>query len=112
MFDGKCQRVLTLSEDSTSDDNLVEPARSLYEGAASACLAAFEGRRELWPRAEAAYARLGGQTWRLTCETRTLYPLLQRMLKAHRADPSMRPSRCDDSTMRRAIRGRMPRRRR
>ena len=90
MLAGKCERVLTLSEDSTSDDNLVEPARSLYEGAASACLAAFQGRRELWPRAEAAYARLGGQTGRLACETRTVYPLLQRMLEAHRADPNMR----------------------
>jgi hypothetical protein len=87
---GECQGVLTLSEATTPGDRLAEPARSLYEGAASACLAAFEGRRELWPRAEAAYARLGGQTGRLACETRTVYPLLQRILEAHHADPNVR----------------------
>lgn len=89
MVAGDCHEVLTISEATTPGDRLAEPARSLYEGAASACLAAFEGRRELWPRAEAAYARIGGQTGRLACETRTVYPLLQRMLEAHRADPNM-----------------------
>ena len=61
MVDGECQDVLTLSEATTFGDRLAEPARSLYEGAAAACLAAFAGRQELWPRPEAAYARLGGQ---------------------------------------------------
>jgi hypothetical protein len=92
LLDGECEDVLTLSGATTSGDRLAEPARSLYEGAAAACLAGFAGKRELWPRAEAAYARLGGQIDRLSCETRSVYPLLQRMLEAHRADPNVRLS--------------------
>jgi hypothetical protein len=81
MLDGDCAGTLRMT------DELSEPGRTLYRGAASACLAAFEGRAELWPRAEAAYEKTRGQTSVLSCESRTVHKLLQRLVDTHRMEP-------------------------
>ena len=84
MLNGDCTRTLTMT------DELSEPGRTLYQGAASACLAAFEGRAELWLRAEAAFEKTRGQTSVLSCESRTVHKLLQRLVDAHRMEPQAR----------------------
>ena len=84
MLDGDCARTLRMT------DELSEPGQTLYRGAASACLAAFNGRAELWPRAEAAYEKTRGQTSVLSCESRTVHKLLQRLVDAHRMEPQAR----------------------
>jgi IPT/TIG domain len=85
MLAGDCRGALRAIE--RSADEPTDPIRSVYLGAANACLAAFEGQPELWPRAEASAARVAGQASRLACETRAIYRLLERLLEAHRADP-------------------------
>lgn len=89
MIDGDCRGALRIVE----RGELGGPGRSVYEGAAAACLAAFEGRPELWPRAEAAAARVTGQASDLACETRAIHRLLSRLLAIHRADPDARLAR-------------------
>jgi hypothetical protein len=91
MLEGDCRGVLRMME--TSAGEVGEPVKSVYDGAAAACLAAFEGQPELWPRAEAAAARVGGRASRLACEEQTVYRLLGRLLDAHRADPDARLTR-------------------
>lgn len=92
MMDGDCTRALDLAEGNLADpdDRLTGPARTLYQGAASACLAAFERRTSLWPRAEAAFERAKRQTAGLSCEERAIYELTRRLVDAHRAEPSAR----------------------
>jgi hypothetical protein len=88
MLAGNCAGTLRLINEDPHE--LSELGRTLYRGAAWACLAAFEGRAELWPRAEAAYEKTRGQTSVLSCESRTVYKLLQRLVDAHRMDPRAR----------------------
>gem|GEM_PF-7051066 len=78
---GDCDHVLS------NLDNLDEPSRSVYEGAASACLAAFHNRPQLWPRAQAALTTLGSQTSRLDCLDTPVHKLLQSLMEVHRQDP-------------------------
>lgn len=66
------------------------PLRTLYLGAGSACLAAFHGRPELWPRADAALERVTRHAPTPDCESRAVYELLRRLVEAHRAEPSAR----------------------
>jgi hypothetical protein len=84
MLEGGCAEVLRDSDD------IGEPGRALYKGAASACLAAFEGRPELWPRAEAALEKTTRYVPVLACESKTVYKLLKRLVDAHRAEPHAR----------------------
>jgi hypothetical protein len=84
MLEGDCAEVLSDSDD------IGEPGRTLYKGAASACLAALEGRPELWPRAEAALAKTTRHVSMLACESKTVYMLLKRLVDAHRAEPHAR----------------------
>jgi IPT/TIG domain len=91
MLDGNCAQALKLSEITSSGrDRLGEPSRTLYEAAASACLAAFEPRPELWPRAEAAFRKLANRTSRLDCQEQTVYRLAKRLIDLHRAYPDTR----------------------
>jgi hypothetical protein len=90
ILDGDCAEALELSGPDSDRDRLEGPQGTLYEGAGAACLAAFDGRPRLWPRAEAAFARLAGQTAQLDCQQQTVYRLLERMIDAHRADPDAR----------------------
>ena len=89
MLDGDCAKTLRIVADE-SEGELPEPGRTLYRGAASACLAAFEGRAGLWPGAEAAYEKLRGQWSALSCESRTVYRLLQQLVEVHRTEPQAR----------------------
>jgi len=74
----------------TAEGELRGLGRTLYGGVASACLAAFERRADLWPRADAAYTQTRSQAARLDCETRAVYELLRRLVEAHRVDPTAR----------------------
>jgi len=89
MMKGDCAGVFRLAE-GQSKDEMTGPLRTLYLGAASACLAAFHGRAELWPRADAALERMTSRAPRLDCESRAVYELLKRLVEAHRAAPSAR----------------------
>jgi hypothetical protein len=53
-----CRDTLSLARDRDSETSepLDEPLRSVYEGAAAACLAAFEGESELWQTARERHA--------------------------------------------------------
>jgi hypothetical protein len=88
LMEGDCTHVLALSEGKGEGYQLSASTRTLYEGVASACLAAFEGRALLWPRAEAAFEKITRQAGGLICEERAVYQLLQRLIEAHRAEPS------------------------
>jgi hypothetical protein len=88
--EGDCRHALDLAEGKTPDDPMPELTRILYEGAGTACLAAFHGRPELWPRAESALERLAGRTARLDCLQQAVHQLLERLVAAHRAEPKAR----------------------
>jgi hypothetical protein len=66
---------------------LNEPGRTLYVGAARACLAAFEGRSDLWPRSAAAYDAVNGRRDELTCLDRAAFALLERLVTLHAQHP-------------------------
>jgi hypothetical protein len=67
---------------------LDEPAVTLYTGAANACLAAFEGRADLWPKAADALAEVDGRAGELTCMDRAALALLERVVRLHEKHPS------------------------
>lgn len=81
---GRCDNVL----DRTGD--LPEPTRSLYEGAASACLAAFHDQPKRWERAYEALAIVQPQTSRLNCLDRAVYQILESMTELHHQYPEAR----------------------
>ena len=66
---------------------LQEPAQSLYTGAARACLAAFNGRSELWSRAATAYDAVAGRSSELNCMDRAALALLGRLVALHTQHP-------------------------
>ena len=68
-------------------DELREPARTLYTGAAQACLAALEGRAALWAEAVAAHAVVAARQSDLTCMDRAAFALLDRLVTLHDAHP-------------------------
>jgi hypothetical protein len=78
---GECDDALRFS------NRFEEPSRSVYEGGASACLAAFHNRPDLWPRAQTALTTVGPQTSRLDCLDLPVYRLLQSLVEMHRQDP-------------------------
>jgi hypothetical protein len=66
---------------------LEEPARTLYEGAAHACLAATEGEAAGWPRAVAALQEVSARTDELTCMDGAALALLNRLVTLHAEHP-------------------------
>ncbi len=66
---------------------LDEPARTLYKGAAHACLAATAGDTERWPRAMAALQVVSGRTDELTCMDGAALALLDRLVTLHAEHP-------------------------
>ena len=66
---------------------LQEPARTLYTGAARACLAAFDGRSELWPQSKVAYDAVAGRRGELTCMDQAAFALLERLVTQHAQFP-------------------------
>jgi hypothetical protein len=66
---------------------LDEPARTLYSGAAHACLAAVKGDSDRWPRAEAALQQVAGRTDELNCMDGAALALLDRLVALHAEHP-------------------------
>lgn len=66
---------------------LQEPARTLYMGAARACLAAFDGRSELWLQSKVAYDAVVGRRGELTCMDLAALALLERLVTLHAQFP-------------------------
>ncbi len=66
---------------------LNEPARTLYEGAAHACLAATKGESDRWPRAVAALQAGRRKTGELTCMDGAALALLDRLVTLHAQHP-------------------------
>jgi hypothetical protein len=77
---GDCDVTLSL----TGLTPLTEEERALYEGAAAACLAAFHGRSDLWPVAEARFDQVRGTSF--VCQNFAVLRILREMVEAHRAD--------------------------
>ncbi len=73
---------------------LDEPAVTLYSGAANACLAAFDGRDDMWPKASEALGEVSGRVDELTCMDRAALALLERVVRLHEEHParSFRPA--------------------
>ncbi len=67
---------------------LDEPAVTLYTGAANACLAALEGRDDLWPKAAEALAAVDGRVDELNCMDRAALALLERVVRLHEEHPA------------------------
>jgi hypothetical protein len=67
---------------------LKEPARTLYKGAAHACLAATAGQTARWPRAVAALQAVSGRTDELNCMDGAALALLDRLVTLHAEHPS------------------------
>jgi hypothetical protein len=78
----RCARVFDRVEE------LDEPARTLYTGAADACLAAFKGKTERWERSAAALREVAGRVNELTCMDRAALSLLDRLVTLHKEHPS------------------------
>jgi IPT/TIG domain len=89
LMKGNCAGVLRMA-DGEGDEPLSGMTGTLFGGAASACLAAFHGRAELWPRADTSLDRMTRHAPTLDCESRAVYELLNRLVEAHRAEPSAR----------------------
>jgi hypothetical protein len=68
-------------------EELDQPAETLYTGAAQACLAAFNGRGDLWPKAAAAYADVSAKSNELNCMDLAALALLERLVTAHKQNP-------------------------
>jgi hypothetical protein len=66
---------------------LKEPARTLYKGAAHACLAATAGESERWARAVAALQAVSGRTDELNCMDGAALALLDRLVTLHAEHP-------------------------
>ncbi|MBO0881304.1 MAG: hypothetical protein J2P17_13330 [Mycobacterium sp.] len=82
LADGACADALKPAAE------LFQPSRSLYEGAASACLAAFHGRADLWPGTERAFGAVSTQTSQLDCIDVVVYGVLRSLVSAHRQNPA------------------------
>jgi hypothetical protein len=78
---------LAYARETTTHDGLAplpEPDRSLYEGAAAACLAAFEGRTDLWNTSTSMLPTMDPAS--LDCWTRGIYAIWATLVEAHRVD--------------------------
>jgi hypothetical protein len=85
---GDCASTLELAQGvggMEGDERMEEPFRSVYEGAAAACLAAFHGRPALWKTAEARLA--SAHTGELSCWHLEVHAMLAELVRAHRDDP-------------------------
>ncbi|HEV8528359.1 MAG TPA: IPT/TIG domain-containing protein [Actinomycetes bacterium] len=71
----------------TSFDN---DMKQLYYGAVWACLAAFEGQRAHWTRAESAYMAMSDRNHDFGCLEVAAYQILRDLVQAHRSEPDAR----------------------
>lgn len=80
----RCQDVLDQMQTEAPDD----PGHTLYTGAAQACLAATQGRDDLWDDAQRAREQVAGSVAALTCLERAVFDLLDRLLDVHEEHPA------------------------
>jgi len=83
---GDCATTLSIARATGSDEAMEEPYKSLYEGAAAACLAAFHGRSGLWRTAVERFEAVGPAS--LSCWDHEVYRILKAIVEAHRANPA------------------------
>jgi hypothetical protein len=83
-----CAGLMERLDDAEHDDalNLRPRSEALYRAVGSACLAAFDGRSDLWPAARELAAVAGEGTG--SCLDRATRRLLDELLDAHEADPT------------------------
>jgi hypothetical protein len=83
-----CAGLIERLDDAEHDDalNLRPRSEALYRAVGSACLAAFDGRSDLWPAARELAAVAGEGTG--SCLDRATRRLLDDLLAAHEADPT------------------------
>ncbi|GAA3918280.1 IPT/TIG domain-containing protein [Actinoplanes auranticolor] len=95
---GQCAELLRDVE-SASREEVDHTTRDLYRAAAQACLAAFHGKRALWPAADAAVEQLSGRSAALDCIDRSVYELTRALVRIHRSDPDavLRRGRADEA---------------
>jgi hypothetical protein len=81
-----CNGALSSARDPGSEEHkaVPEPYRTLYEGAAAACLAVLDGRKELWPVALDNLPRV--DTTDLGCWHLEVYTVYQALVEAGRAN--------------------------
>ena len=79
-----CQRI------SYEAASLAEPARTLYEGASAACMAAFRGHPERWAQAEADLSQVDPNAPGFQCYDRDAYAMLRSLVEIHRRYPGYR----------------------
>jgi hypothetical protein len=86
---GECATTLSIARDTTADETsqpIREPYRSLFEGAASACLAAFHSRPDLWVTATSRLASIKPSGF--ACWDREVYDILAALVQAHNDSPA------------------------
>jgi len=87
---GDCEGVLTSIAHPDWDEPSRSQFRSLYEGAAAACLAAFHNQPNLWSRAaraEGALTSAQPHATQFDCLDMAVYRFLQSLIEVHRQDP-------------------------
>jgi hypothetical protein len=61
--------------------------RALYRGVGSACLAAFEGRTDLWSQAESDFKSFDAAAFDFTCYDRAAFNVFEAVITAYRQNP-------------------------
>ncbi len=79
---------------------LTGPVRTLYEGAAAACMAAFREHSEQWAQAESKYSQVEASTTAFECIDRDVYTMLGSLIDIHRQYPDYRIVRGTSGTTR------------
>jgi hypothetical protein len=95
LANGECASVFDIEPASLS-----HTSTTLYQGAAYACLAAFDGRRTGWTEAERRYRELAAEQANLDCIGEVTFSMLRDLVEAHRAYPAARFTRSGQSRAR------------
>ena len=89
LSEARCDDALALAEIKGTEDESVEPLsapfKALYRGAAAACLAALQGRHDLWGRATDDLAEAARSTGRFDCGDRQVLRMLRSLVRHHQA---------------------------
>jgi hypothetical protein len=86
---GDCETTLSVARDKSGElGTMDETHRTLYEGAAAACLAAFHQRLDMWSVALARHDNVN--TNAMSCWHRSVYRIFTAIVKAYRDDPEAR----------------------
>ncbi|GAA0943779.1 IPT/TIG domain-containing protein [Virgisporangium aurantiacum] len=93
---GDCETTLSIARNRDGELGTMDEAlRTLYEGAAAACLAAFHQRRDMWSVALARHGKV--DTSGMSCWHRSVYRIFTALVEAYRDDPEVRFSRTGGS---------------